>query len=35
MDTVRVYAYRVLDIARKEKTERFGFDQDAFVSYSS
>ena len=34
IDTERVFAYRALCIARKDKTDFPGFDQDAYVAYS-
>ncbi|MGC1631267.1 MAG: DinB family protein [Gelidibacter sp.] len=34
IDTERVFAYRALCIARNDKTELSGFDQDGFVSHS-
>ena len=34
IDTERVFAYRALCIARNDKTELPGFDQDIFVSHS-
>lgn len=34
IDTERIFAYRALRIARNDKTEMSGFDQDFFVSHS-
>lgn len=34
VDDERIYSYRALRIARNEKNNLIGFDQDAYVSYS-